>query len=79
MLVGPQGVMESKMHVMQPMHVEGIGIAGGWHWVDIGSGGLIGRWVVDLAHWGCNATGPTTQEHTAQEVYLTWADPNMDQ
>ena len=32
MLVGPQGVMESKMHVMQPMYVEGIGIAGGWHW-----------------------------------------------
>ena len=32
MLAGPQGVMESKIHVMQPMYVEGIGIAGGWHW-----------------------------------------------
>jgi hypothetical protein len=32
MLVGPQGVMEQKMHVAQPMYAEGFGISGGWHW-----------------------------------------------
>lgn len=47
--------------------------------VDIGSGGVIGRWVVDLVHWGALPQGLPHRSIPAQGVYLTWADPDMDQ